>query len=77
MNVELLGIEVDDVDEEAAPSGVCHFRVNGKEVDIIVHECGELDFEGPSLSDEESDLLMEAFNASETVNKYFPANQYE
>ena len=77
MNVELLGIEVDDVDEEAAPSGVCYFRVNGKEVDVIVHECGELDFEGPSLNDEESDALMEAFNSSEAVNKYFPANQYE
>lgn len=77
MNIELVGIEVDDVDEEAAPSGVCTFRVNGKEVDIIVHECGELDFEGPSLTDEESDALMEAFNSSEEVNKAFPAGQYE
>jgi hypothetical protein len=79
MNVKLLGIEVDDVDvdEEGAPSGVCHFQVNNKEVQIIVHSCGELDFEGPSLSDEESDALMDAFNSSPKVNKAFPANQYE
>lgn len=76
MNVELIGIEVDDVDEEAAPSGVCTFIVNNKAVQIIVHECGELDFDGPSLNDEEYDFLMEAFNSSEAVNKAFPSNQY-
>ena len=77
MNVKLLGIEVDDVDEESAPSGVCTFSVNNKEVQIIVHSCGELDFEGPSLTDEESDALMDAFNDSPKVNECFPANQYE
>ena len=76
MNVKLLGIEVDDVDEESAPSGVCIFSVNNKEVQIIVHSCGELDFEGPSLTGEESDALMNAFYGSPKVNEYFPANQY-
>lgn len=79
MNVKLLllGIEVDDVDEEGSPSGVCTFLVNNKEVQIIVHSCGELDFEGPSLTDEESAALMDAFDSSRKVNKAFPANQYE
>ena len=77
MNVKLIGIEVDDVDEEGAPSGVCTFLVNNKEVQVIIHECGELDFEGPSLSDEESDALMDAFNSSEEVNEAFPMGQYE
>ena len=76
MNVKLLDIEVDDIDE-GAPSGFCTFQVNNKVVQIIVHSCGELDFEGPSLSDEESDALMDAFNSSPKVNKAFPANQYE
>ena len=57
MNVKLLDIEVDDIDE-GAPSGFCTFQVNNKVVQIIVHSCGELDFEGPSLSDEESLSLI-------------------
>lgn len=76
MNVKLLDIEIDDIDDESAPSGFCTFQVNNKVVQIIVHSCGELDFEGPSLSDEESDALMDAFNSSVEVNKAFPGDDY-
>lgn len=76
MNVKLLDIEIDDIDGESAPSGFCTFQVNNKVVQIIVHSCGELDVEGPSLSDEEFDSLMDAFNTSDEINKAFPGNQY-
>ena len=78
MKVKLLKIEMADVDEcEGNPGGSAFFEVNGKTVEVIIHECGELDFEGPSLTDEESDALMEAFNSSEEVNKAFPEGQFE
>jgi hypothetical protein len=79
MNIQLLNITVDEIDENSewdSPSGVATFQVNNKEVDIIIHPCGELDFEGPALSDEESDALLEAFNSSEEVNEAFPSSQY-
>ena len=78
MKVKLLKIEMADVDEcEGNPGGSAFFEVNGKTVEVVIHECGELDFEGPSLTDEESDALMEAFNSSEEVNNAFPEGQFE
>ena len=76
MKVKLLKIEVDDVEEGYAPSGVCTFEVNKKTVNVIVHSAGELDFEGDELTEEESDALLEAFNSSKKVNKAFPTELY-
>ena len=78
MKVKLLKIEMADVDEcEGNPGGSAFFEVNGKTVEVIIHECGEIDYEGPSLTDEEYDALMKAFNSSEEVNKAFPEDQFE
>ena len=76
MKVKLLNIEVDDVEEGYAPSGVCTFEVNKKTANVIVHAAGELDFEGDELTEEESDAVLEAFESSKKVNKAFPADLY-
>ncbi len=77
--IKLLEVIVDKVSDETwGPSGSVKFQVNDKEVEVIVHGCGELDFEGDyeSLSDEEVEALMDAFNSSDEVNKNFPSSQY-
>lgn len=78
MNIELVGIEIDDVDDEGTwgPSGQVHLKVNGKDYSIIVHGCGELDVEGDGLTDEESNAAFEFFDSSDEVNKAFPGDEY-
>lgn len=76
MKVKLLKIEVDDVEEGYAPSGVCTFEVNKKTANVIVHSVGELDFEGDELTEEESDALFEAFESSAEVAEAFPTDLY-
>lgn len=82
MNVKLLRIELDELpdldgageynlDEGTGVAGGCAiFEVNGKEAMIVVHECGEITYEGPALSDEEQEALHVAFN-SPRVQKAF------
>ena len=85
--IKLLEVIVDKVSDVTwGPSGSVRFQVNDKEVEVIVHGCGELDFEAfrvvdfegdyESLSDEEVEALMDAFNSSDEVNKNFPSSQY-
>lgn len=82
MKAQVLSIEVDDIDGEPeegytpSPSGQVRLMVNNKEVTVIVHECGELDFEGPEMSDEEMELMWETMNASKAVQAAFPPDLY-
>lgn len=78
MKVKLLKIEMADVDEcEGNPGGSAFFGVNGKTVEIIIHACGELDFESSEpLTEEESDAVMDFFYANEEVNKAFPGDEF-
>lgn len=78
MNVGLVKIEIDEVEDDSnwGPGGEVFLKVNGKDCSIIVHGCGELDFEGDDLTDEEAEAAFDFFNSSEAVNKAFPANQY-
>lgn len=82
MTAQVLSIEVDDIDGEPeedftpTPSGQVRVRVNSKEVVLIIHECGELDMEGPELSDEEYDLMWETLNANKAVQAAFPPDLY-
>jgi hypothetical protein len=78
MEVTLLKIEMADVDEwEGNPGGSAFFEVNGKTVEIIIHACGELDFESTEpLTEEESDAVMDFFYANEEVNKAFPGDEF-
>jgi len=75
MKAIIKNIEVDDVDE-GAPSGQVTLEVNGKEVVVIIHECGELDFEGPELTDVESKLMWDTLNESKEVQAAFPPDMY-
>ena len=78
MKVKLLKIEMADVDEcEGNPGGSAFFEVNGKTVEVIIHECGELDFEGDKLTDEESDAVMDVFYTNKQIIKRFPADEFE
>lgn len=82
MKALVLSIEVDDVEGEfhedytPSPSGQVRLMVNNKEVTVIVHECGELDFEGPELSDEEMELMWETLDANKAVQAAFPPDLY-
>lgn len=82
MKAQVLNIEVDDMDGEPeegytpSPSGKVSLLVNNKEVAVIIHECGELDFEGPVLSDEESQLMWDTLNANKAVQAAFPPDLY-
>jgi hypothetical protein len=77
MEVALLKIEMADVDEwEGNPGGSAFIGVNGKVIEIIIHPCGELDFEGDELTDEESDAALNFFNSNEEVSKAFPADEF-
>lgn len=78
-NIKLLEVIVDKVSDNTwGPSGSVKFQVNDKEVEVIVHGSGELDFEGDydKLSDDECEALMKAFNSSDEVNEHFPSSQY-
>jgi hypothetical protein len=79
MEVKLLEIQLADVDEwEGNPGGVVYLGINGKVVEIIIHACGELDFEGfGQLTDEESDAVMDFFNTNKQIAKAFPGDEFE
>ncbi len=77
--IKLLEVIVDKVSDDTwGPSGSVKFQVNDKEVEVIVHGSGELDFEGDydELSDDEQDDLMKAFNSSKMVQINFPSDAY-
>ena len=80
MNIELVGIEIDDVDGEEGswgPSGQVHLKVNGKDYSITVHGCGEIDVDGDDdLTEEECEAAFEFFSSNEEVNKAFPSDEY-
>jgi hypothetical protein len=79
IEVTLLKVELADVDEfEGNPGGSAFFEVNGKTVEIIIHACGELDFDtSEPLTEEEADAVMRFFYSNEEVNKAFPADEFE
>ena len=80
MNIELVGIEIDDVDGEEGswgPSGQVHLKVNGKDYSITVHGCGEMDADGDDdLTEEECEAAFEFFSSNKEVNKAFPSDEY-
>ena len=78
MKVKLLKIEVDEVEEGYAPSGLCVFEVNKKTVNVLVHSTGdvEIEDEDEELTEEESDAVLEAFESSAEVDKAFPTDLY-
>ena len=78
MKVKLLKIEVDEIEEGRAPSGLCVFKVNKKTANVLVHSTGDIEIEDEDeeLTEEESDAVLEAFEASAEVDKAFPTDLY-
>lgn len=82
MIAQVLDIEVDeDLNEPEddyipAPSGQVKLLVNNKEVTVYVHESGEVDVEGPTLSDEEDDLLWHTMHTDKRILQSFPPDLY-
>lgn len=81
MNIKLVKIEVNDIDTDNEtwenPGGSVFIKVNDKTVQIIIHPCGELDFEGDVTSEEESDAVMDFFYSNKEVNDTFPGDEFE
>ena len=80
MNIELVGIDIDDNEDEEGsfgPSGQVHLKVNGKDYTITVYGCGELDAEDGDLTEEEQIAAFEFFSTNKEVNEAFPSDEYE
>lgn len=81
IKLKLVKIEKnDDVDNDGSEwenqGGSVFLTVNNKEVEVIIHPCGELDFEGPSMSDEEFDAVTEFIANNKKVQKAFPSEEF-
>ena len=77
--IKLLEAIVDKVSDDTwGPSGSVKFQVNDKEVEVIIHGSGELDFEGDydELEEDEEKALIKAFNSSKMVQINFPNDEY-
>ena len=69
-------IKMVDYEVSSEPGGVAWLLVNNKELEVTVHEFGELDFVGwDDLSDEEQDDVYN-FIDSERFTKVFPIEDY-
>lgn len=77
MKIKLTKIVVDDREVEGPASGSCYFDVNGKSIEVIIHLSGELDFEGPELSDEEFNLVLNTLHTNKEVQAAFPSDSYD
>lgn len=81
MQVELVKIVKNEFDAEYSDfenqGGSVFIKVNGKTVEVIVHPCGELDFDGDVVEEEEGDAVMNFFYGNEEVEKAFPADEFE
>lgn len=80
MNIELVKIEMHDAEDNDSfqnPGGSVFIKVNDKTVEVIIHPCGELDFEGDVVSGEECDAVMNFFYSNKEVNDTFPSDEFE
>ena len=78
MKVKLLKIELADVDEcEGNPGGTVTLGVNGKVAEVIIHPCGEMDFGGDTLTNEEDDAVTDFLYTNKRIAKAFPTDDFE
>lgn len=80
MQVELIKIELNDAEENDSfvnPGGSVFIGVNGKTVEVIIHPCGELDFDGDTVEEEEGEAVMDFFYSNKEVNDLFPGDDFE
>ena len=85
MKIELVKIEKFEVEvgyvENPSPVGIVSLIVdNKKKVDVVIHPCGELDFEVENngrLTDEEFDGVLDFINSDKEVDNAFPNDEFE
>lgn len=81
MQVELVKIVKNEFDADYADwenqGGSVFIKVNGKTVEVIIQPCGELDFDGDVVSEEESEAVLDFFYSNKEVNDTFPADEFE
>ena len=51
--------------------------MNNKKVTVYVHQSGEVDTEGPELSDEEWDLVWHTMHTDKEIQSAFPGDLYD
>ena len=82
MTAQVLNINVDEDlnepedDYTPVPSGRVRLLVNDKKVTVYVHESGEVDVEGPELTDEEDALLWHTMATNKEIQRAFPSDLY-
>jgi hypothetical protein len=81
MELELIKIEVADVDIDDEtwenPGGSVFVKVNGKNVEVIIHACGEFDVDcDDDVTDEEMDAVFDFVQSNAEVEKAFPADEF-
>ena len=79
--IELIKIEMceayEDSDAWENPGGSVYLNAFGTTGEVIIHACGELDFEGfEGLTDHQLDQVMNFMYENEEVNKAFPADEF-
>ena len=81
MNIELVKVVKNEFDADYADfenqGGSVFIKVNGKTVEVIIQPCGELDFDGDVLEEEEMDAVLDFFYSNEEVNNSFPNDEFE
>ena len=81
MNIELVKIVKNEFDADYADwenqGGSAFIKVNDKTVEVVIHPCGELDFDGDEVSEEEGEAVMDFFYSNKEVNDLFPGDDFE
>lgn len=81
MNIELVKIVKNEFDADYAgwenQGGSAFIKVNDKTVEVIIHPCGEIDFDGDTVSEEEGEAVMDFFNSNKEINDTFPGDEFE
>lgn len=81
MQVELVKIVKNEFDAEYSnfenQGGSVFIRVNDKTVEVVIHPCGELDFDGDVTSEEEGEAVMDFFYSNKEINDTFPGDEFE
>ena len=80
MKAKLIKIEKNEFDADYADwenqGGSVFIEINGKTVEVVVHPCGELDFEGDELTETEHNDILDFFYTNKKINKAFPADEF-
>lgn len=78
MQVELVKIVKNEFDADWENQGGSVFiKVNDKTVEVIIQPCGDIDFDGDVLEEEENDAVLDFFYSNKEVSDTFPSDEFE